>query len=216
MHNYYIINGVVEFIPATGTLRDINNPEHVVLLNSPAGRCLLLLIERIGTIVTQHEFLDIVREKRGMLVSSNTFYQNISILCKGLKNIGLPENLVVTILRTGLTLASGTHIKKLATKQQVEVSNENANFIDVRALMHELKTLQHSENVHEEAELEDSESVQPAPILVDTPPKLPPESPEPAATEPKPVTHCQWMIGGSLGVDEIVFVSFNKGTNKLW
>lgn len=52
------------------------------MLNSPAGRCLLLLIDRAGSIVTQQEFLDIVWQSRGMLVSSNTYYQNISILRK--------------------------------------------------------------------------------------------------------------------------------------
>ncbi|MGV8927177.1 MAG: winged helix-turn-helix domain-containing protein [Ewingella sp.] len=130
MHNHYILNGAVEFHPATSTLRDLNDPDNVVVLNSPAGRCLLLLIERVGTIVTQHEFMDIVWAKRGMLVSSNTYYQNISILRKGLKKIGLVDDPVVTIPRIGLTLASGTQIKKLPTEQRVEVCHENAQFID--------------------------------------------------------------------------------------
>lgn len=89
MHKHYIINNIVEFHPAASTLRDINNPDRVVVLNSPAGRCLLLLIDRAGSIVTQQEFLDIVWQSRGMLVSSNTYYQNISILRKGLKRLVL-------------------------------------------------------------------------------------------------------------------------------
>ncbi|MFU2316232.1 transcriptional regulator [Rahnella sp. PCH160] len=188
MHNHYIINGVVEFHPATSTLRDLNDPDHVVVLNSPAGRCLLLLIERTGTIVTQHEFLDIVWAQRGMLVSSNTFYQNISILRKGLKKIGLPDDPVVTIPRIGLTLASGTHIKKLTTDQQVEVSHENAHFIDEHSLTQELKTLQPPEDVPEE------DVPEPA---TETPAEGSPESP---ATEPKPVRRCtrrQWLTGSA-------------------
>lgn len=122
MHNYYIINGTVEFHPATSTLRDLNDHDNVIILNSPASRCLLLLIDRIGSIVTQQEFLEIVWTKCGMQVSTNTFYQNISILRKGLKKIGLDEELVVTISRVGLTLASGTYIKKLTAEQQVEIS----------------------------------------------------------------------------------------------
>lgn len=110
MHKHYIINGIVEFHPATGTLREIENPEHVVVLNSPAGRCLLLLIERIGSIVTQQEFLDSVWQRRGMQVSPNTFYQNISILRKGLKKFGFATDPIVTIPRIGLTLASDTEI----------------------------------------------------------------------------------------------------------
>ena len=137
MHNHYIINGVIEFHPAASTLRNLNDPEKVVVLNSPAGRCLLLLIQRIGTIVTQQEFMEIVWEKSGMLVSPNTFYQNISILRKGLKKIGLPEDPVVTIPRIGLTLASGTQIKKLTSEKLVEVSHEYAHFMDETAPAHE-------------------------------------------------------------------------------
>lgn len=110
MHKHYIINNIVEFHPAASTLRDINNPDRVVVLNSPAGRCLLLLIERAGSIVTQQDFLDIVWQRRGMLVSPNTYYQNISILRKGLKKIGFDVDPIVTIPRIGLTLASDTQI----------------------------------------------------------------------------------------------------------
>lgn len=110
MHKHYIINNRVEFHPAASTLRDIASPDRVVVLNSPAGRCLLLLIERAGTIVTQQEFLDIVWQRRGMLVSPNTYYQNISILRKGLKKIGFEVDPIVTIPRIGLTLASDTQI----------------------------------------------------------------------------------------------------------
>lgn len=110
MHKHYVINNTVEFHPAASTLRDVNNPDRVVVLNSPAGRCLLLLIERAGSIVTQQEFLDIVWQRRGMLVSPNTYYQNISILRKGLKKIGFDADPIVTIPRIGLTLASDTQI----------------------------------------------------------------------------------------------------------
>lgn len=110
MHKYYIINGVVEFHPAASTLRDLNNPEQVVVLNSPAGRCLLLLIERAGSIVTQQECMDIVWQRRGMMVSPNTYYQNISILRKGLKKVGFETDPIVTIPRIGLTLASDTQV----------------------------------------------------------------------------------------------------------
>ena len=61
MHKHYIINNIVEFHPAASTLRDINNPDRVVVLNSPAGRCLLLLIDRAGSIIA-HSGTDITVE----------------------------------------------------------------------------------------------------------------------------------------------------------
>lgn len=145
MHNHYIIDGYIDFHPASSTLHDLNNPKNVVVLNSPAARCLLLLIERFGSIVTQHDFLEIVWEKRGMQVSSNTFYQNISILRKGLKKIGLTGNVVVTIPRIGLTLASDTHIKKLTTEQQVEATPESAYLLDEQSLAHRFETIEQLE-----------------------------------------------------------------------
>lgn len=134
MHNHYIINGLIEFHPAASTLRNLNDPEEVVVLNSPAGRCLLLLIQRAGEIVTQHEFMKIVWEKNGMLVTPNTFYQNISILRKGLKKIGLPEDPVMTIPRVGLTLTGGTQIKKRSSEKLVEISHEHTHFMDENSL----------------------------------------------------------------------------------
>ncbi|WP_148243842.1 transcriptional regulator [Enterobacter asburiae] len=126
MHKYYIINGLVEFHPAASTLRDLNNPERVVVLNSPAGRCLLLLIERVGSIVTQQECMDIVWQRRGMLVSPNTYYQNISILRKGLKKVGFETDPIVTIPRIGLTLASDTQIIIKETQPQTEEEEQAA------------------------------------------------------------------------------------------
>lgn len=125
MHKYYIINGKVEFYPAASTLRLLSKPDNVVVLNAPAGRCLLLLIERAGTIVTQQECMDTVWLQRGMLVSFNTYYQNISILRKGLKKVGIESDPVVTIPRIGLTLASGTQITiKESQLQEVQCATE--------------------------------------------------------------------------------------------
>ncbi|MHC9512918.1 winged helix-turn-helix domain-containing protein [Enterobacter mori] len=129
MHKHYIINGLVEFHPAASTLRDLNNPERVVVLNSPAGRCLLLLIERIGSIVTQQECMDIVWQRRGMLVSPNTYYQNISILRKGLKKVGFETDPIVTIPRIGLTLASDTQIVVKETQPLTPESVEEVHAV---------------------------------------------------------------------------------------
>ncbi|WP_435927842.1 winged helix-turn-helix domain-containing protein [Dryocola sp. BD613] len=149
MHNYYIINEAVEFHPATSTLRDIHNPDVVVTLNSPAGRCLLLLISRVGTIVTQHEFMDIVWKQSGMRVTSNAYYQNISVLRKGLKRIGLGEDIIVTIPRIGLTLATGTSIRKLTAETAKDTSHEMARSAGIAAAASEA-LVEESYNVGDE------------------------------------------------------------------
>ncbi|MEA1063485.1 transcriptional regulator [Erwinia sp. HR93] len=135
MHNHYIINGRVEFHPATSSLKVLDNPELVVELNSPAGRCLLLLIKKQGEIVAQQEFMDEVWKKNGVQVTPNTYYQNISILRKGLKKTGFEEDIIVTIPRMGLTLASGTNIeqKSLQHDSGHEISSgaqDNATIVE--------------------------------------------------------------------------------------
>ena len=112
MHNFYIINDMVEFHPVASTLHNLHNPNNTVTLNSPASRCLLLLIKNEDTVVSQQEVMDSVWGEIGMTVSPNTYYQNISVLRKGLKKIGLSEETVITIPRIGLTLAAGTRIMK--------------------------------------------------------------------------------------------------------
>nr|WP_279077886.1 winged helix-turn-helix domain-containing protein [Hafnia alvei] len=121
MQNHYIINGKFEFHPATSTLQCVDYPERIALLNSPASRCFLLLIKRAGNIVSQEEFMEEVWQKNGIHVSPNAFYQNISILRKGLKKIGLDEEIIVTIPRVGITLSKDCHITKLRAKHIVEV-----------------------------------------------------------------------------------------------
>jgi DNA-binding winged helix-turn-helix (wHTH) protein len=125
MHNYYIINDAVEFHPAKRTLRDLKNPGVVTELTSPSGRCLLLLLSRIGMIVSQNEFRDIVWNQSGMSVSSNTYYQNISVLRKGLKRIGLGDDIIVTIPRLGLTLAAGTRVRVLKAESYLERNTQD-------------------------------------------------------------------------------------------
>lgn len=136
MHRKYIIDGTVEFHPATSKLRDLGDTSNVVVLNSPAGRCLLLLIERAGKVVTQQEFMDIVWHQCGMIVSANTYYQNVCILRKGLKKIGFKYDPVVTIPRMGLTLSSDTQI----TIAEVKSSLSPTHSLEKTAMETELTT----------------------------------------------------------------------------
>lgn len=132
MHNHYIINNWIEFHPAKSILRRLDAPENVVILNSPASRCFLLLIKKVGIIVSQQEFMDEVWVKNGVHVSPNTFYQNISILRKGLKKIGFEEELIVTIPRIGITLSNECHITKLVTEQLIDINQHNVEVITER------------------------------------------------------------------------------------
>lgn len=128
MYNNYIINESVVFHPTTSTLCDCKAPDHLIELNSPAARCLLLLIKRSGEVVNQQEFMDFVWKKSGMTVTPNAYYHNISVLRKGLKKIGLGDDIIVTIPRIGLTLAAGTRIRMIETEKSSTV-NDDAHIV---------------------------------------------------------------------------------------
>lgn len=101
----YLINDTVVFYPDEHRLVNKQDTKVDLLLNIPASRCLALLIERKGCVITQKEFFEQVWESQGTYVTQNTFYQNISLLRKGLKAAGLTEDPIKTVLKRGMTLA---------------------------------------------------------------------------------------------------------------
>ncbi|WP_273968367.1 winged helix-turn-helix domain-containing protein [Enterobacter cancerogenus] len=139
MHDYYLINESVEFHPVTNTLRDTHNPDNIVPLYSPSGRCLLLLLNRTGEVVTRHELMVFVWEQRGMMVSSNTYYQSIYVLRKGLKRIGLGDDLLLTLPRVGLTLTSNTRVKKLSADNNIKDNDRSINSIKMSEIINKEK-----------------------------------------------------------------------------
>lgn len=105
MTKNHLINNSVIFYPDEHRLVKKDDPKVDLLLNIPASRCLALLIERKDCLITQKEFFEKVWESQGTYVTQNTFYQNISLLRKGLKAAGLAEDPIKTVLKRGMTLA---------------------------------------------------------------------------------------------------------------
>ena len=106
-----MINGEVIFDVNSGELKSLSPPGESSVLNAPTARCLQLLIEKDGSVVSRDDFMEQVWLARGIVVSQNTFYQNISLLRKSLKMAGLTKDIVTTVRRKGFTLTSGTLIQ---------------------------------------------------------------------------------------------------------
>lgn len=106
-----IINDAVIFKVNDGELIPLTQDGEATLLNSPTARCLQLLVERQGYVVSRDDFLEQVWGAKGIVVSQNTFYQNISLLRKSLKKAGLQEDIVITVRRKGFSLSSDVVIK---------------------------------------------------------------------------------------------------------
>lgn len=121
--NKYIINNEVIFKANTNELQPLGENGEEVTLNAPTARCLQLLLEKNGKIISREEFLDTVWKTRGVVVSQNTFYQNISLLRKSLLKAGLSQDIIVTVRQRGFVLASGSQVSSFFRADGAEFEN---------------------------------------------------------------------------------------------
>lgn len=110
---YYLIGNSIEFRPEENLLYSRKNGERVTLFVA-ASRCLQLLLNQQGKLVSQQELFDIGWNQSGIGVSSNTFYQNILTLRKGLKLAGCDQTVIRTVPRQGLTIPLSVAVEKIA------------------------------------------------------------------------------------------------------
>lgn len=123
--NEYIINGEVVFDVNDNGLRPLGEHGERVSLNAPTARCLQLLLESHGKIVSREEFLDTVWKTRGVVVSQNTFYQNISLLRRSLSKAGLSKDIISTVRQQGFVLTSDSHIISSFKTEDVPTEQED-------------------------------------------------------------------------------------------
>lgn len=122
----FMINNEVIFDVDGNELYSLVDKQVTVSLNAPTARCLRLLIESKGGIISRDEFLAKVWNARGLVVSQNTFYQNISLLRKSLEKAGLSKDIIVTIRQRGFMLATDIEIALCP-----EVDSEHKHVISV-------------------------------------------------------------------------------------
>lgn len=129
-----IINDAVIFFPKEHELKILDSQNRVISLNIPASECLFLLLKKSGDVVNRKEFFHEVWESKGLYVTPNTFYQNISLLRRALKSAGLEDNVIRTVSKQGIRFSGKIEIindnVSLDTpisggRDKVEVGNEN-------------------------------------------------------------------------------------------
>ncbi|EPK7359542.1 winged helix-turn-helix domain-containing protein [Kluyvera intermedia] len=118
--NQYIINDEVIFDANMNMLQPLGDKGEGVSLNAPTARCLQLLLESSNRVVSREEFLDSVWKTRGIVVSQNTFYQNISLLRKSLVKAGLSQDIIITVRQRGFVISSSVHISLFLKNDEVE------------------------------------------------------------------------------------------------
>ncbi|CAM4282862.1 winged helix-turn-helix domain-containing protein [Klebsiella africana] len=117
LFNGCIINQEIIFNANMNELRPLAGDGECISLNAPTARCLLLLLQNRGKVISRDEFLAAVWETRGVVVSQNTFYQNISLLRKSLVKAGLSEDIIITVRQKGFSVAPNTLVIPLSDEE---------------------------------------------------------------------------------------------------
>lgn len=117
MAEIYLINDKVIFDTRLNILIDKENSTLKITLNRPISRCLVLLIERKGEIISQEDFFEFVWRAHGAKITANTYYQNISILRRTLAQMGLGDEIIKTVSRKGLMLSQSSEIVRVTSSR---------------------------------------------------------------------------------------------------
>ncbi|EKN3361874.1 winged helix-turn-helix domain-containing protein [Yersinia ruckeri] len=138
MSHKIIFNNKVVYDHAIAALYNINNKSEMVFLTTPANHCLLIITNNRHEVVSQRTFFTEVWENHGAPINSNTFYQNISIIRRAFKQLGLTEDVIVTVPRRGVRIGSNIEISSfppisgqtpesmvLIAKESAEVSKQD-------------------------------------------------------------------------------------------
>ena len=104
MAHVFLLNSTVVFWPERNVLYAKSDETKRITLSNPATRCLLLLIQQQGQVIERDYFFEHVWYINGAQVTNNTFYQNISLLRRAFKELGLNEELIVTVPKVGIRL----------------------------------------------------------------------------------------------------------------
>lgn len=115
-----IIDKTVVYEPLTHSLYIIGNKSTQIVLAIPASLCFFVLLDNHGKIVTHNGLLSSVWQSRGMEVSPNTVYQNISILRKSLVSLGLTGEIITTVPKRGFVISENILIENIDDEKPIE------------------------------------------------------------------------------------------------
>lgn len=118
----FVINNLVTYIPEQHRLIPTGMKGNEIVLNIPASRCLQLLLLRPGKVISQQEFFKFAWQNQGQYVTTNTFYQNVSLLRKGLASAGIKGDVIKTVPKEGLLFSGDVQILDVETTEFVETA----------------------------------------------------------------------------------------------
>lgn len=112
MSQSFLLGETILFVPGRNLLiaADDEQPTQVALSNT-ASQCLLLLLQHHGQVVEREYFFQQVWLNNGSQVTNNNFYQNISLLRRAFKELGLNDDLIITVPKVGIRLSQELQVE---------------------------------------------------------------------------------------------------------
>lgn len=102
----FTIEHKVVYDSATHSLFHVDRRDTQITLAIPASLCLLALLQNKDETVSLEQLHSFAWQSRGMNVSTNAIYQNVSILRKALVNTGLTGDIIKTVPKRGFVILS--------------------------------------------------------------------------------------------------------------
>lgn len=124
LYDGFMINEEVIFYVNMNQLISVRDNEENITLNVPTARCFLLLLENAGKVISRDEFMEAVWRNRGIVVSQNTFYQNISLLRKSLIKSGITQDIITTVRKKGFKISEDSSIVPVSVEDVLGVSRD--------------------------------------------------------------------------------------------
>lgn len=120
----YLLDGIYFFNPSNLTITN-NETNNLVKIHSTSAKCLLLLIEKHTTIVTQKQLIQYAWEEKSHTVTHNSLYQCILNLRKCFIQLGCDKSIITTVPRKGLMIAEEISIARLDTFDGTTLTTKN-------------------------------------------------------------------------------------------
>ncbi|WP_170973902.1 winged helix-turn-helix domain-containing protein, partial [Citrobacter sp. wls831] len=111
----YVIGQKIRYVPASETLSLVSRPEDLVVLTPACNRLLLHLLSSQGTVLSRDTIFSVLWEQYGYSPSNNSLNTYISLIRKAFINLGITDDVVVTIPKVGFIFSpdisvEATHI----------------------------------------------------------------------------------------------------------
>lgn len=134
----FIMNKQIIFDSDMCTLGLEDSQDELIQISNPTKRLLLLLIAHKGEAIKREVIFKKVWDDYGMVSSNNNLNQCVSKLRKIMKNLGMDEEVIVTVPKIGFMLHQQVDVEKCSEPvdviEDVPSETETAYFADGRLL----------------------------------------------------------------------------------